>query len=510
MTHAAAEHYRKIFDRRTPEQLRSLSHLKRFMERLVGDVEFRRALAEAIATPRAVTERYGIKVDPMEVLPLWRSGFQQYRFKPESAPWPLAVMWDEYLREMMRHRDLLRDEGAMSTINPRFHTWRERQIRRCNDQLGVSAGSLTHPIIAFELSEGCTVGCWFCGLSADRFKGYYDYSKEHAALWRGVVGVASEMFGSAVCTGFCYWATDPMDNPHYDRFLFDYYQITGALPQTTTAAPLKDRALTRRVLGLFNLYRTTTNRFSVLSTAHLNQIHTTFSPEELLGVELILQGNEALTAKAMAGRARERKQKLRSANKDGAIAFLERNHTTIACVSGFLVNMRQGRLRLVTPVPGSERWPLGYRILGEHFFSTPDGFRGGLQSMIEQHMLESPAHDLPIRFRRDLQYKAGSRYFRLRSRNMEHRVRDDIAPISVGRLIADGNCTTSQLVIRAAADGKTLLGVADLLDQLYMAGLIEEDLDDRFIWQTNDWTTSRIEGVKQAGSRTGADCADSH
>jgi len=141
MTHAAAEHHRQIFDRRTSEQLCTLSHLKRFMERLVGDVEFRRALAEAIATPRAVTERYGIKVDPMEVLPLWRGGYQQYRFKPESAPWPQAVMWDEYLREMLRHRDLLRDEGEMSTINPRFHAWCERQIRRCNDQASAEDGS---------------------------------------------------------------------------------------------------------------------------------------------------------------------------------------------------------------------------------------------------------------------------------------------------------------------------------------------------------------------------------
>ncbi|AHY48617.1 hypothetical protein ACVIW2_004196 [Bradyrhizobium huanghuaihaiense] len=130
--------------------------------------------------------------------------------------------------------------------------------------------------------------------------------------------------------------------------------------------------------------------------------------------------------------------------------------------------------------------------------------------MIEQYMLESPAHDLPIRFRRDLQYKAGNRCFHLRSRNMEHRVLDDIAPISVGPLIADGNCTMSELVIRVAADGTTLLGVADLLDQLYMTGLIEEDLDDCFIWQTGDWTTRRIEGVKHASSHTGADCADSH
>lgn len=74
------------------------------------------------------------------------------------------------------------------------------------------------------------------------------------------------------------------------------------MPQTTTAAPLKDQALTKRVLELFKRYGGVTNRFSVLSTNHLNQIHAAFSPEDLMGVELILQGNEAPTAKAFTGR----------------------------------------------------------------------------------------------------------------------------------------------------------------------------------------------------------------
>ncbi|MGX5806014.1 radical SAM family RiPP maturation amino acid epimerase [Bradyrhizobium sp. Arg314] len=492
--HLQRERRREIFDQRTPKQRRTLSHVKRFMERLAGDVKFRMALSENVDAPIAVTEGYGIEVDPMEMLPLWHRDYLKYRFKPESAPWPLAMMWDQYMREMLRHRDLLRDEGEMSMINPRFHAWRERQIQRCNDELGGSAQSVSHPIIAFELSEGCTVGCWFCGLSAERFKGYFDYNKEHAQLWRGVVGVASEMFGSAARTGFCYWATDPMDNPHYDHFLFDYYQITGALPQTTTAAPLKDEALTRRVLGLFNRYGTTPSRFSVLSTAHLNQIHTAFSPEELMGVELIPQGKGAPTAKALTGRARARKEKLRGANKDDAIALPESDHTTIACVSGFLVNMRQGRLQLVTPVPGGERWPLGYRIVGQRFFRTPDEFQEALQSMTDQHMLESPAPDLPVRFRRDLQYKAGDGYFDLRSRYKEHRVLDDVVPKSVGHLIACGNFTASELIMRLTTDGTSVLAVADLLDQLYAAGLIEEDLDDRGDWQRSDGT-SRIKGV---------------
>lgn len=132
--------------------------------------------------------------------------------------------------------------------------------------------------------------------------------------------------------------------------------------------------------------------------------------------------------------------------------------------------MRQGRLQLVTPVPGSERWPLGYRIVGQRFFRTPDEFREGLQSIIDEHMLESPPPNLPIRFRGDLQYEAGNRYFHLRSRNIEHRVLDEVVPISVGHLIACGNWTASELIMRVTTDGASALAVADLLDQLYAAG----------------------------------------
>lgn len=498
MTSIATEHYRGIFDRRTPEQLRTLAHIKRFMERLVADSDFRAALAEHVDNPKVVTGRYGIDVDPAQMLPLWRSTYLHHRFKPERTEWPLAVLWDEYMKEMLRHRDLLRDEGDMSAANPRFHTWRERQIRRCMSELGGSAPSITHPVIAFELSEGCTVGCWFCGLSADRFKGHYEYSEENAALWRGVVGVASELFGSAARTGFCYWATDPCDNPDYDRFLRDYYQITGALPQTTTAAPLKDLALTRRILALFDQYRTVTNRFSVLTTKQLNQIHATFSPEELMGVELVMQSKESLTAKAEAGRARERKEKLRTVNKSEAISLVERDHTTIACVSGFLISMRSGRIQLVTPVPGSERWPLGYRIVAERFFRTPEEFRIGVENIIDEHMPAYLPPDQSVRFRRDLQYEAGEGRFNLRSRNVEHRILDDVAPVSIGALIASGKLTASELISQAAANGAGVLAVADLLDQLYGAGILEDDLDDSFAGRRNEGLKSRAASKRAA------------
>jgi radical SAM family RiPP maturation amino acid epimerase len=497
-----------MFARRSPEQLRTLAHIKRFMERLVGDAGFRDALAAAIDEPRSVTQRYGIDVDPAEMLPLWRGGYLKHRFKPECARWPLAVLWDEYMREMLQHRDLLRDEGDMASANPRFDAWRQRQMRRCSGELGGSAASVTHPVVAFELSEGCTVGCWFCGLSADRFKGHYAYSDEHAQLWRGVVGVAQELFGSAVRTGFCYWATDPCDNPDYDRFLLDYYRVTGALPQTTTAAPLKDEALTRRILALFDKYRTVTNRFSVLTARQLDRIHSAFSPEELMGVELVMQNKEALTAKANAGRARERKAKLRAANRDDAIALLERDHTTIACVSGFLVSMPLGRVQLVTPVPGSARWPLGYRIVAERSFATAESFRAAVEGIVDEHMQPGLPPDQPIRFRGDLTYERGPGSFRLHSRNVEYRVLDDVAPVSVGDLIARGDSCASEVVARAAANGLDVLAVADLLDQLYDAGMIEEDLDDRFAGRRNQGLESRAAAAEHAVARMGVPHVD--
>ncbi|MBY3225947.1 radical SAM family RiPP maturation amino acid epimerase [Rhizobium laguerreae] len=487
--HSASEHYRQIFNRRTPGEVRTLAHIKRFLECLAGDVAFKNALSENIDNPRSVTARCGIELDPMEMLPLWHSNYLKLYGKPECASWPLAVTWREYMDEMVRHRDMLRDQGNMSVASPRFHGWRDRQMRRCDEVLGKSAQSITHPVIAFELSEGCTGGCWFCGLSAGRFKGYYEYSKEHAYLWRGVVGVACEMFGSAASTGFCYCATDPMDNPDYDRFLFDYYQITGTLPQTTTAMPLKNLALTKRVLELFKRYRCVTNRFSVLSTDQLNQIHATFSPEDLMGVELVLQGKEMRSLKAFAGRARARKEKLSAVKNGDATAEPESDHTTIACVSGFLVNMPRRRVQLVTPVPASRRWPLGYRTVDERFFGTPDEFRDEVQSMIDEHMHESPPPNRPIRFRGDLQYEAKRHHFLLRSCGWEYQVPENVPSISVGDLIAGGNCTASELVAQIVTDGASAIAVADELDQLHIRGLLEEDLDERFAWRSGEGTT---------------------
>ena len=500
----ATDHYRNIFASRTAEELRTLALVKRFVERVVGDAGFREALARHPDDPRIVAERYGIDIDPLEMLPLWRAGYSKYRGTLDCAQWPLVVMWDKYVREALHHRDLLREEGSLEGIHPRFHEWRERQMKRCASELGGSAPSVTFPILSFELSEGCSVGCWFCGISADRFKGYWPYDEHNAALWRSVVTATQELFGTAARTGFCYWATDPCDNPDYDRFIHDYYLITGSLPQTTTAAPFKNPELMQRILALYDRYRTVTNRFSVLTKKHLDQIHAAFRPDRMLGVELVMQQKEALTARADAGRAHQRRLKLRAANKDDTISTVANDHTTIACVSGFLVNMMQGQIRLITPVPGSDRWPLGYRILGERWFKTATEFRQGLESLIDEHMTNQLPPEQPISFRRDLRHEQDERTFTLTARNRTYTVSDEVGSVPIGDLIATGALTPGEIVDRAAADGFAVAAIAGLIDDLYTNGLLEEDLDDTFAGVKNEGLVLRAAALARALDRAGA------
>ena len=129
------------------------------------------------------------------MLPLWHNGYRHHRHTPQAAQWPRAVLWDIYMAEMLRHRDLMRDEGDMGAVHPRFQAWRKRQMQRCASELGGSAPAITHPIVAFELSDGCTVGCWFCGAGAAKLSGHFLHTPANRELWRETLEIAREVWG---------------------------------------------------------------------------------------------------------------------------------------------------------------------------------------------------------------------------------------------------------------------------------------------------------------------------
>ncbi len=274
-------------------------------------------------------------------MPLVVPNLAPVRRSPELENYPLAPMRHLYIRDMIQHRGLLVPAGQSGGRNAGFDAWRLRQMERLRGELGANADGITHPAIAFEVSEGCSVGCRFCSISAEKFRGYWPYRPNRHA-WHAILEHTVDFLGAGAGAGFCYWASDPSDNPDYPDFILDFHKATGSIARTTTVVPLKNIGLTRLAMSLYDQHRTVTNRFSVLNRKYLLRVHETFTADELLGVELVIQTPDSFGSKSLAGRAIENAGKKKEKLISGA---------AIACVSGFLVFLLAGFRSLPRPEP---------------------------------------------------------------------------------------------------------------------------------------------------------------
>lgn len=477
--HPSVARFSDTWNRRSEAQLRELAHIKRFLECLVGDPNFRDELTEHVNAPRVVADKHGIDVDPDLMRPLFHAPFMKHRFEHADDRWPLAKRWDIYIKELLASRDALLAVGDTESINPNFHKWRRRQIARVSSELGQGATGIVHPIIAYELSKGCTVGCWFCGISAEKFGGYWPYTSENARLWRGMLEAVVDRFGFAAQTGFCYWATDPTDNPDYVDFIQAHHEVTGVVPQTTTAAPLRNTALTRRILQLFDTHRCIINRFSILSVGQLRRVHAEFTAEELLGVEFVLQNSGALTGKALAGRALERSPDTEPTSRQPRKSMLpatpKQAEGTIACVSGFLVRPLEHRIQLISPCRANDKWPDGYRIWDEASFSTAKGFGTALDALIDKHMQPSLRGTDRLAFRPDLKFEPTDSGFRLGNDRGAGMAQGAAWISSLGQMIGTGGATVADATGRMLEQRASVFEVTSFLDGLFQGGMLDDD-----------------------------------
>lgn len=176
---------------------------------------------------------------------------------------------------------------------------------------------------------------------------------------------------------FCYWATDPFDNPDYESFIDRFYDEFSCYPKTTTAKALDDVKRTRSWLTKTFNNGLTLNRISVLSLPALRQLHREFSPEDLLCVNLLPRNNSSPAPLVNAGRVyHDLKAQERLASSG--------EQSTIACVTGFLISMIGRTIKLIAPCPACDQWPNGYRIYGETTFQNPDDIRPALLSLISE------------------------------------------------------------------------------------------------------------------------------
>ena len=456
-----------------PEYITQVASIKRFLERWTIDPGFHETFR---ADPAGAIAGLGLSLGVEEVMPFIDDAEAVKLSKAIMAgadgSYPISVRrYRAFYREKRLHRRQIRKDCRSS--NPRIVAWRARQINRCVGELGArKADALVHAPVSIELAKGCSVGCWFCGVAAPKLDHTWPYTAANRALWRSTLRVLREVMGDCAKQGFLYWATDPLDNPDYEKFLSDFYEVLGRCPQTTTAMGSKDIERTRRLLRLSHSLNSTVDRFSIITLRMLHQIHAGFKPEELIRVECIPQNREAADKyrKATAGRARQFME------KRGKEMMPEEVSSTIACVSGFLFNMMDRSVQLVTPCNASARWPLGYWVVDEGTFDTPEELCALLEGIIERNMPSTIKLDRPLRLRPDLRLEVEGDDIRLRSRWIKITFHRQERAEHLAEMLTSGTCTPQEIALRReAVCGISLPQTLLLIDSMFGRGLFDEE-----------------------------------
>ncbi len=452
------------------DALYKIANFKRFLECLKGDASFESSLVDEKANPEKIFEilkQREIDIDPYLVLPVWENGLDDVDIESIKleGEYPLFELWQEWRRDSEKANDALVKLAKEGCPNDDFVRWRERQNLRANSELGDFDKLIPHLSVAFELSQGCSVGCWFCGVSAKSFKGYVSYTKENALLWRDILSIYKESFGDLLQLGFCYWATEPTDNPDYIKFLKDYQSISNILPQTTLSQPLKDIGWTSELMELHDIENMVRCRFSVLDIETLHKLHKIFSPLELLNVPLVIQSNKNNMGKSTAGRMRKSPKKIKSRSDIG----------TIACVSGFLINIFEKSIKLVSPCPSSDEWPLGYRVYAQEGFTDASDFRVKLLKIVENCMVEESEKYRVLCFREDLIYESSDTGFSVRNRFKKYNFQGKIPWKIAGELINSKEYNKNSIIDKMQERGVDIISAISTVETVFKKGLIEDE-----------------------------------
>jgi hypothetical protein len=360
---------------------------KRFHDLWRGDADFRQ---EFLDQPGAARRKWG--------LPPTVSGLHHFCVEQKAQGNLLLVGLDEQpgmeaYRALNREKHLwLKNLYAYEFSNQAFNSWRLRQISRFRTQVPDDwADRNPHLPFIVELTNGCSLSCPFCAGAAQPLDQNIPAFEEHQAFFAGLIGRLQQKVGLRQAPGVLYFFTEPFDHPEYERYLAAAARIWGMVPQTTTAAWFRDEGRTRRLMKLTEELGMTYNRFSVNSKKRFQQCLDTYSPRELLNIQLVLNYPEAAGAPLYAsGRGRQMDNTIQG---------------SVACVSGFLVNLPLRRIQLVSPTLELQRWPSGCRVLEEASIATLGDLELFLQHCHETRFNSVLHGRSPLVLRSDLQLK---------------------------------------------------------------------------------------------------------
>ncbi len=252
--------------------------------------------------------------------------------------------------------------------------WRNLQIGRYSrEDTSTRSSQITHIPYAIELSEGCSGGCSFCGVSAQALQNSGLSFKDGNELYQALLEVLGNACGLLSQYGVLYWATDPLDQPDYEYYANLFHQKFGLWPITTTALAENHIERIRGMLRSPAAERPWGLRCSMRSRFAYRKLFKELTPLERGVIRFLPQYPESSSQHALAGR---------SFNKDTASQQTQ-SGGTIACMSGFLISLPKREIQLITPCLAEPKNLNGYRVLGRDSFTSIEDLPNAFNKLLE-------------------------------------------------------------------------------------------------------------------------------
>jgi hypothetical protein len=328
------------------------------------------------------------------------------------------------------------------------------------------------------------VGCWFCSFAVDKLAATLDYPKKRGEVL-SIVRQCGEIFGhEMIKMSLPYYRTEPHDNPHYIDFLKDFEKETGAVLCTSTAA-CNDIGWIKDLLNYYQNREDGSNyhwpRLSILTLDMLRKVHASFTPLETRDIGLLIQVRDHLRAKVTGGRILKEQAGLRekeaedfSTNRDSLTSSVV-PQGTIACVSGFNINLATRTVMIFSPCYTGNKWPHGFRVFGQAVYNDDSDFAEVIKGLVERCMFLSPPNDKTIKFRDDVVFRPTETGFDLATPNQLHHFKgkDKCGPL--GELINSGEYTHDGLVGELTQKHKANpIVLRTIVQNLFDGGFLDE------------------------------------
>lgn len=354
---------------------REWSDYKRLIELCTASLQYQQ---DFLKNPKKYLEEHQLRLDSQDA----ENVVRVWVLKEDL---PLSDGYIQYYQKKLGSLyDYIEERTDVNRIqNPAFKAWYQRQVKRNHFQsyyMRHLRGAIYIPV-SFEISDGCSVGCPFCCLSAQPLKKTYPCTDENLKEWKDILVSTANLIGGIIDYSICYFATEPLDNPNYEKFLSVFYEVFGAYPQTTTAASDRQIVRTKKLIEMLgeDELKHAVLRFSVTSLEQLEKIYKNFSSEELAYIEVLLNNPESSCGYVNSGRSRLLSKELEDKT------FID--ETSCVCTNGFVVNLVKKTIKLITPQLPSDKYPMGMEIYEERSFQNSSDYIQVMKDMIEKWML---------------------------------------------------------------------------------------------------------------------------